>query len=109
MAATAAFYYASHVVGSSGFQAGAAELDFLTRTRGMKLGFRIVNYADMLYPQYWEGEVVPTFEAYLADEDNSKRIAKEAVKLLAEGNEWTHLEVKAHWEWIAGSRVGVRP
>ena len=52
MAAIAAFDYAGHVVGASGFQADFAGMEFLRHTRGYKGPFGIINGEHMLYPQY---------------------------------------------------------
>ncbi len=51
LAAVAAFYYVSHKLGVTGFQASCADMDFLQRTRSMKSGFKILDYDDLLYPQ----------------------------------------------------------
>lgn len=95
MIATAAFNLASHIVGASGFQASCADMDFLRRTRRMKNGFRIIDYQNLLYPQY-EPEI-PGFWKLI--EENKERLKEEAKKLLSEEREAD--EVRRHWEKIA--------
>jgi hypothetical protein len=51
MSALAAYYYVSHALGVTGFQASCADMDFIGRARHMKCGFRILNYDDLLYRQ----------------------------------------------------------
>jgi hypothetical protein len=76
--ATAAFYYAAGVVGSTGFQASCADMDILKRTRGYKAGFRIIDYENLLYPQYLNDEHFPNRKTLLMEnKDALARIARE--------------------------------
>lgn len=52
MAAVAAFYFVSHKLGVTGFQASCAEMDFLRRTRRLEGPFMLIDADKMLYPQY---------------------------------------------------------
>ncbi len=52
LASVATFHYVAGQVGASGFQASCADLDILRRTRSLKGPFSIVDYTQMLYPQY---------------------------------------------------------
>lgn len=52
MAAVAAFYYVSHKLGVTGFQASCADLDILRRTRSLDGPFMLLKAEDLLYPQY---------------------------------------------------------
>ena len=80
MAATAAFYYAAHKVGSSGFQASCADLDILRRTRGFKAGFAILNYENLLYPQCLNSDHFPTHEELLKEnKETLSKLAKETL------------------------------
>lgn len=99
MAATAAFQYVAGKLGVSGFQASCADMDILKRTRHLKDGFRIVSYEELLYPQYWDAERTPIYEAALKDEDTRQRFADKARKRLAEGA--AHPAVERHWRRIA--------
>jgi hypothetical protein len=54
MAAVAAYNHVAHKLGVTGFQASCADLDILKRTRHMEHGFSIINYENVLYPQYWK-------------------------------------------------------
>ena len=53
-AALATSYYLADMFGITGFQAGFVMWDFIKdwSFRGNKCGLKIVNYDDMLYPQY---------------------------------------------------------
>ena len=94
--ATAAFHYAAHVVGASGFQASCADLDVLRRTRRMDDGFRIINFGDLLYPQY-EDKILGFWQMI---EEQKEHLAPKAKKLLEE-NPAAHPNVIAHWRRIA--------
>ena len=95
MSAIAAFRYVSHRLGVTGFQASCADLDFIARNRGMKHGFQIVDYENLLYPQY---EVdFEELDFWTLIRANIEHLSKEAGKLL-ENTEPVHPEVRAHWE-----------
>lgn len=100
MAAVAAFNYVAHKLGVTGFQASCADLDILARIRGMKGGFRIINYENLLYPQYCDDEHTPGWQIYLVE--NAEWLATEAAKKLAERGT-AHPNVAAHWQRLAKS------
>ncbi len=100
LSAEATFNYVSHKLGVTGFQASCADMDFLTRTRGMKYGFAIVDYAKLLYPQYLNDEHFPNWKQLI--EKNKEALSKRAKEFLAEKNEGPiHEEVLAHWKYLA--------
>lgn len=103
MAATAAFQYVAGKLGVTGFQASCADLDVLRRTRGLKNGFRIIDYDKILYPQYNSAEHFPTRDDLLADPELRARLAERAGELLAE-SPTAHPEVLAHWKELAHVR-----
>lgn len=100
MAAVATFNYVAHELGTTGFQAGYAQMDFLRRERGMKHGFQILNYADLLYPQYLNDEHFPGWRALLAKAELRDELAKEARKLLKQSPDACD-DVIAHWRWLS--------
>lgn len=102
MAATAAFYYAAHVVGASGFQASCADLDILRRTRHIEGGFKIICYDDLLYPQ----NVCRVTDNSISA-DTAKRLQEQAQKHLLGENKHTHPGVLEHWTRIAGGHFPV--
>lgn len=102
MAAEAAKNYVAGKLGVSGFQAGAADMDFLRRARGMKHGFRLFDYANLLYPQYWDDEQRYVWQAALREPETRKRFAEEAARLLRESPNAAP-RVRAHWETLAGA------
>lgn len=78
MASIATFRYISSKLGVSGFQASCADLDFISRTRGYKLGFMLINYEDLLYPQYKHR--VPTWDSLTIK--HAEKLAEAAKKQL---------------------------
>lgn len=99
MAAVATFYYMSHVVGSTGFQAGCAELDFLRRTRGYERFF-ITNLADLMYPQY-----VDKFKNYgQLIAENAEWLVKEAKEMLSKSPN-AHPDVISHWQMLSKLKI----
>jgi hypothetical protein len=109
MAATAAFHYVSHRLGVTGFQASCADMDILRRTRGLGWG-KILDYENLLYPQYLTPKHFPGYEHLL--EELRDELAVEARKKLAE-NRLGPLSgaVFEHWTWLAnrGSDADVEP
>lgn len=91
-----AFYYAAHVLGTTGFQSSCADLDLLKRTRSIKMEFRLSKIEDLMYPQYCNEEHFPSIGALL--DKHKVDLAEEAKKRLAEDNTYTHKDVLAHWE-----------
>jgi hypothetical protein len=98
MASLATFYYVSGKLGVTGFQASCADMDFVKRNRSYDLGFTIVDYGKLLYPQY-EDDTIGFWEYIKANKDALK---KEALKLLADKDKKNaHPNVIAHWEKLA--------
>ena len=99
IAAEAAFNYVAHVLGTTGFQSSCADLDFLRRTRMLKYGFQIINYENLLYPQY--ADKFPTRAQVL--KENIDEIGKAAEELLAD-RDGAHPAVIRHWEDLVDMR-----
>ena len=100
LSAYATFMYMAKKLEVTGFQASWADMQFLKRTRNLKDGFRILNYENLLYPQY-KNEF--TFEKLL--EDNLDHIQEKAKELLrrTENEDGTYSaapEVVKHWQMI---------
>lgn len=96
MSAVAAFNYVADKLGVTGFQASCADLDILSRIRHLKHGFRIVDYGNLLYPQYWDEETRGIYLAALREQP--ARFAKEAADKLSEGRGAD--AILDHWRWI---------
>jgi hypothetical protein len=96
MAAVATFYYMSHIVGASGFQASCADMDIIRRTRNFKGPFMLIDGNDMLYPQY--DIIAKVFEVREGWREWAK---EEAAKLLATSNKLTSVNVINHWKNLA--------
>lgn len=95
--AVAAMYYAAHLLGVTGFQAGCAELDFLQRTRNLEGPFMIVNVANMIYPQY---NIVGDLQEYIAESmPRIRDMAREKIATTPSDN--VHPDVWAHWQKLA--------
>lgn len=97
LSALAAFRYVASKLGVTGFQASCADMDFLGRSRGMKHGFQILNYENLLYPQYLDKFEI-NWRKLVAD--NAKDIGKLARAKLLETNAHTHPDVRAHWQML---------
>jgi hypothetical protein len=97
-AAEATFNYVASRLGVTGFQASCANLDFIKRTRGMENGFSIINYTNLLYPQYLNNESFPSI-TYLESE-NKKMLKKEAKRLLRK-NPNAHPDVIKRWKELS--------
>lgn len=87
--------------GITGFQAGAVMWEFIKHWNHTcnKTGMRLIDYDDMLYPQY-EDRFAKTITKGLME-----RLTEEAKKLIAEhesnSQSTVHPEVLAHWKKIA--------
>lgn len=103
LSALAAFHYAASKVGSSGFQASCADMDFLRHTRNMKSGFQILDYDNLMYPQY-ANRFDTSFMGLIRD--NAKTLKPIAEKRLKESPD-AHPEVIAHWKMIAAIELEV--
>lgn len=94
-----AWYFASDF-GITGFQAGFVMWDFIKdwSFRGNECGLRIIDYDEMLYPQYDD-----KFDKYISSE-TFRAMQKQAKKLLND-KEYAHPTVVKHWESIANGEV----
>lgn len=97
-ASLATFYYISSKLGVTGFQASMAELDFLKRSRGMKNGFMLLDYNNLLYPQSLNEEHFPSIDKLM--HDNREMLKDAATKLLVK-NPDAHPNVIRHWKKLA--------
>lgn len=99
LASTATFNYMASKLGITGFQASCADLDILTRTRHLKR-FKIINYDDLLYPQYLNSEHFPSYNELIAK--NKDWLRKKARKLLKEEKRGlVSRDVWNHWQLLA--------
>jgi hypothetical protein len=98
LSAVAAYNFVAHRLGVTGFQASCADLDILTRTRGFKGPFAIINGEDMLYPQY---DIPKKVREYMTSWSEWAQV--EAQKLLDEhkDNKLVDSHVRAHWQKLA--------
>lgn len=97
--AIAAGWMGSHIQGITGFQAGFVMWDFIKQWnfRTNKCGLRIINYDDMLYPQFRD-EFEKTLPA-----DRFKIMQKVAAEHLANGK--MHPAVEQHMRNIVAGVV----
>lgn len=102
LASVATFNYVADKLGVTGFQASCADLDFIKRTRRLKNGFRITDYGNLLYPQYYFDEgSFPTAHQLLMK--NLEQIQDKALDLIEEDDKSdlnASQTVRKHWEWI---------
>ena len=99
-AALATAWYLSDVFGITGFQAGCVMWDFIRDWSYPynECGMKIVDYDDMLYPQYKD-----KYEKIIS-KDTFEALQKAAEKNL-EGREYVHSAVVDHWKSIVGGNV----
>lgn len=97
MAAVAAYNYVAQELGVTGFQASMADLDILRRTRGWEWG-KILDYDQLLYPQYCDDEHFPTWHWLV--EEHAQELAKKAEAKLAESDGVAAPAVLHHWKWL---------
>lgn len=100
-AALATAWYLSSEFGITGFQAGFTMWDFISdwQYRDNKCGMKIVNYDDMLYPQYDY-----KFEKTIS-KDTFKALQEAAKKNLEEHSGRSHPNVIDHWKSIVDGNV----
>lgn len=98
--ALAAAWAACKDVGLSGFQAGFVMWDFIKNwtKSGNECGLRLIDYDNMLYPQYEE-----RFDKTI-HKDNWRMIQKKAIENL-EKEKIAHPDVIEHWKKIANGAV----
>ena len=87
MASVATFNYVADKLGVTGFQASCADLDFIKRVRGLEHGFRITDYKNLLFPQYYyDPDAFPTARQLL--EKNLERLQEDARGFIEEEREY---------------------
>lgn len=94
-----AWYFASDF-GITGFQAGFVMWDFIKdwSFRGNECGLRIIDYDEMLYPQYDD-----KFDKYISSE-TFMAMQKQAKELLNDEG-YVHPAVVKHWKSIVNGEV----
>lgn len=99
-AALAVAWYLASDFGITGFQAGCVMWDFIRdwMYSGNECGMRIINYDDMLYPQYDD-----KFDKTIS-RDVFEALQKIAKKKLEE-SEYAHPNVINHWKSIVDGNV----
>ncbi len=99
LAAVAAFNHVANKLGVTGFQASCADMDILRQTRGWEWG-RILNFDNLLYPQYCDEEHFPGSATLLAKHaDKLREKAKEKLASVTDA----HPDVVAHWKKLASA------
>lgn len=99
-AALAAAHVAEDPLGLSGFQAGAVMWEFITHwmTHLKDKPLRLLEYSNMLYPQYYE-----SFTTISAD--TWEWLQTEARKNLEQDASTDHPQVRGHWQRIVAGEV----
>lgn len=101
MSAVATFEYVAHKLGVTGFQVSCADMDIIRRTRQYELGFMILDYSKLLYPQYCNDDDFPGWRNHLIQ--NKKILKEKANELLDKAyKNPVHKDVYHHWLMIAG-------
>jgi hypothetical protein len=95
--ALAAFNYTARELGTTGFQASAAELMFVAKSRNIDGPFALVMAKDMLFPQY---DIESKVENYL---DQWSPWAADRARELLQSSPNAVPAVKLHWQMLAQS------
>ena len=100
-ASLAVAYYLSSEFGITGFQAGFVMWDFIQDWlyTGNKCGLKIVDYDNMLYPQYYD-----KFDKYISPE-TFEALQKRAKELIDENGQHACSAVVNHWNQIIGGSI----
>lgn len=104
-ASVAVAWYLAKEFGITGFQAGFVMWDFIRdwMYKSNETGMRIINYDDMLYPQYNY-----KFQKTISS-DTWKSLQETAKKKIEKDGEadygFAHPEVRKHWESIANGNI----
>lgn len=99
-AALATAWYLSKEFGITGFQAGCVMWDFITdwSYTNNKCGLKIVDYDNMLYPQYnYKFQKTISLDTYEA--------LQKAARENLENTKYAHIDVVKHWQYIADGNV----
>ena len=96
LAAIAAFNYTASQMGLSGFQASYSEMLFLEKLRNIKHGFKILNFDNLLYPQYLKDFNLSAETLIRKNLDELKKAAKEELNR----SPYAAQEVRDHWIYI---------
>lgn len=97
ISALAAFHYQAHKVGATGFQASCAEMDFISRSRSIKGGFRILRNDDLLYPQN-----LYKWQVMTIDKETMDWLKEQADKKLKENlHRRVSDKVRQHWQSLS--------
>jgi hypothetical protein len=96
LAAIAAFNYTASQMGLSGFQASYSEMLFLEKLRNIKHGFKILNFDNLLYPQYLHDFDLSAETLIRKNLDELKKAAKEELNSSPNAAQ----EVRDHWTYI---------
>ena len=95
------FEFVARQLGASLMQAQCADLLFLKKTRDLENGFAIIDYTDLLYPQYVEKFEKYTFNNLLKD---NLVILQNRAKEFLEERPNAHPDVLKHWKMIINMR-----
>lgn len=98
IAASAAMKYVATKLAVTGYQFSAAEMKLIAKSRNLDMGGRLLNYQDILYPQYCDNEHFPSWEDVL--KNNKEKFVKKAKEFLVE-HPSAAPNVIAHWQKIA--------
>lgn len=88
----------ANVLGTTGFQHGYAHVSYITETKGSKTGCAILNFDDMMYPQY---DLLEKVKGSIEEHKKSEHFIKEVKKRIKEDDKSdfkAHKDVRTHWE-----------
>lgn len=88
----------AHLLGTTGFQHGYAQMQYMMVTRGSKTGICVVDYDNLLYPQY---DVIGRITESIDKVKKSKEFKEHVKSLIAKDDKSkfkAHADVRKHWE-----------
>lgn len=80
----------AHQLGTTGAQHGYANVAYITETRGSKTGCAVLDFDDLMYPQY---NILAKVEKWIEEHKKSEYFIKEVKKRIEEDNK---SDFKAH-------------
>lgn len=102
--AETAFWFMIATLDVSPFRAGGAIKDLIARLRNMKCGFDLIDFENLLYPQFDERLTI-TPDKLLARDDVRKTIKARAQELLNDGVAGVRSDVVERWRRLAALEV----
>jgi hypothetical protein len=103
LASVATFNHVAKALGVTGFQADAADLDIISRTRNINGPFMIITFEDLLYPNKFDPQA--KIQEVINSPDTRNWMVKELLKNINSNNKNVHPDVMKHWKKMLSQLV----